>query len=280
MLGSVRLTDQVMDNAQCKIYEMAPLVIKWCIYLRHLSGSAYELLCNTGCLKLPSQRTLRDYTYLTFGYSSEIDAQLMKAQYVRCIGLIIDEVYIKEDLVLDKSTEELIGFRNLGETKNQLLHCDESRLDSDEQRDELAKTMFVIMVRGLLSKLCFPYAQFAATTLNGDMIFDPIWEAVSRLEQCGFKMLTITADGTSSHRSLFKIHGVSGSSRYRTLNPHSAEERYINFISDPPHLIKTVRNCFSKQLLWVSHCTNMCMHVKPFYFNLSALVKASSGSMW
>ncbi|KAL5481247.1 hypothetical protein EMCRGX_G021377 [Ephydatia muelleri] len=110
--------------------------------------------------------------------------------------------------------------------------------------------MFVIMVRGLLSKLCFPYAQFAATTLNGDMIFDPIWEAVSRLEQCGFKVLTITADGTSSHRSLFKIHGVSGSSGYRTLNPHSAEERYIYFISDPPHLIKTVRNCFSKQLLW------------------------------
>ena len=74
------------------------------------------------------------------------------------------------------------------------------------------------------------------------------------------------------------------SSGYRTLNPHSAEERYIYVISDPPHLIKTVRNCFSKQLLWVSHCTNMCMHVKPFYFNLnfnlSAMVKASSGSMW
>eukprot|EP00731_Ephydatia_muelleri_P002138 Em0001g2138a len=76
-----------------------PLVIKWCIYLRHLSGSAYELLRNTGCLKLPSQRTLRDYTYLTsvkVGFSSEIDAQLMKAtgdgskEYERCIGLITD----------------------------------------------------------------------------------------------------------------------------------------------------------------------------------------------
>ena len=89
----------------------------------------------------------------------------------------------------------MIGFRNLGETNNQLLHFDESRLDSDMQRDELAKTMFVIMVRGLLSILCIPYAQFAAATLSGDMLFDPIWEAVSRLEQCGFKVLTITADG-------------------------------------------------------------------------------------
>ena len=136
------------------------------VHLRHLSGSAYELLCNTGCLKLPSQRTLRDYTYLTFGYSSEIDAQLMKAQYVRCIGLIIDDVYIKEDLVLDKSTEELIGFRNLGETKNQLLHCNESRLDSDEQRDEIAKTMFVIMVRGLLSHVCHHGTRVAQPCLS------------------------------------------------------------------------------------------------------------------
>ena len=96
-----------------------PLVIKWCIYLRHLSGSAYELLRNAGYLKLPSQRTLRDYTYLTsarVGFSSEIDAQLMKAagdgskEYERCAGLIVD---IKEDLILDKSTGELMEFRNL-----------------------------------------------------------------------------------------------------------------------------------------------------------------------
>ena len=190
-----------------------PLVIKWCIYLRHLSGSAYELLRDTGCLKLPSQRTLRDYTYLTsakVGFSSEVDAQLLKAtgdrckQYEKCVGLIIDEVYVKEDLVLEKSTGELIGFRNLGESNNQLLNFDESRLDDgDEKRDLLAKTMFVIMVRGLFSKLCFPYIQFAAITLSGDLLFDPIWEAVSRLELCGFKVLTITADGASSNRSFF-----------------------------------------------------------------------------
>lgn len=46
-------------------------------------------------------------------------------EYERCAGLIIDEVYIKEDLVHDKSTGELIGFRNLDETNNQLLNFDE-----------------------------------------------------------------------------------------------------------------------------------------------------------
>lgn len=42
-----------------------PLMIRWCLYLGHLSGGAYETLCETGVIKLPSQRTLRDYTYYT-----------------------------------------------------------------------------------------------------------------------------------------------------------------------------------------------------------------------
>lgn len=57
-----------------------PLVIKWSLYLRHLSGKAYdEVLQKTGCIKLPSQRTLRDYTHyipLTIGFSAEIDQEL------------------------------------------------------------------------------------------------------------------------------------------------------------------------------------------------------------
>ena len=37
-----------------------PMIIKWCIYLRHQSSKAYDTLRHT--LALPSQRTLRDYT--------------------------------------------------------------------------------------------------------------------------------------------------------------------------------------------------------------------------
>ena len=40
-----------------------PLMIRWCLYLRHVSSSAYETVRETGIVKLPSQRTLRDYTY-------------------------------------------------------------------------------------------------------------------------------------------------------------------------------------------------------------------------
>lgn len=39
-----------------------PLMIKWCLYLRHQSSKAYDTLRDSGCVSLPSQRTLRDYS--------------------------------------------------------------------------------------------------------------------------------------------------------------------------------------------------------------------------
>ena len=59
-----------------------PLCIKWCLYLRHLSGKAYEMLRNSKCIRLPSQRTLCDYTHYTTtstGFLAEVDKQIHDA---------------------------------------------------------------------------------------------------------------------------------------------------------------------------------------------------------
>ena len=55
---------------------------------------------------------------------------------------------------------------------------------------KLAKTMMVLMVQGLFSSLQFPYAQFPCTDITGDMLYDPFWEAVRRIEACGLKVCT------------------------------------------------------------------------------------------
>ena len=96
-----------------------PLMVKWCIYLRHKSSGAYELLRDSGCISLPSQCTLRDYTHYvnaTVGFSSEVDMQLASAakldlceEYEKCVIMLMDEMYIKEELVYDKHTGSLIG---------------------------------------------------------------------------------------------------------------------------------------------------------------------------
>ena len=63
-----------------------PAMIRWCLYLRHLSGKAYETLRGTGVLQLPSQRMLRDYTHYipsTTGFSSKVDKVLQDTLKVR-----------------------------------------------------------------------------------------------------------------------------------------------------------------------------------------------------
>jgi hypothetical protein len=135
-----------MKNA--KSMKWHPLFIKWCLYLRHLSGKSYELLRESGCIKLPSQRTLRDcshYILTTSGFSaandqqfeSSIDTTIEINRYIVCVihfninnvviniryvSLIMDEMYVKDDLVYDKHAGTLIGFVNLGETNNHLTH--------------------------------------------------------------------------------------------------------------------------------------------------------------
>ena len=213
---------QLFWNQQCKASSQKdsrsmkwhPLFIKWCLYLRHVSGKAYEILRQSGCIKLPSQRTLRDYThYITtsIGFSAEVDSDFacvadLSRDLNKYVTLIIDEVHIKEDLVYDKHEGCLIGFVDLGSINNQLLEF-EAALSADKDYCPLAKTMLVFMVRGLFQKLNYPYAQFACANLSADLLFDPVWEAISRLERLGFKVLAITCDGASANRHLWKLAG-------------------------------------------------------------------------
>ena len=72
-----------------------------------------------------SAHTQRLYTHHlkpTIGYSSEVDEQLYHAAKIKdCemwqkhVILLLDEMHIKEDLVFDKHTGELVGFVNLGQ---------------------------------------------------------------------------------------------------------------------------------------------------------------------
>ena len=95
-----------------------PLIIKWCLYLHHISSKAYEPIRNSGIITLPSSRTLRDYKHLSstkVGFSIEADRQLVdilaqKNGLAKYGMLMFDEMYIKQGLVYEKSTGALFGF--------------------------------------------------------------------------------------------------------------------------------------------------------------------------
>lgn len=55
----------------------------------------------------------------------------------------------------------------------------------------LANSMLTFMVRGLFLNIEFPYAYFPSRKIAGYMLFEILWEAVIRLERCGFKVTHI-----------------------------------------------------------------------------------------
>ncbi|KAL5491483.1 hypothetical protein EMCRGX_G016780 [Ephydatia muelleri] len=72
-----------------------------------------------------------------------------------------------------------------------------------------------------------------------------VWGCIRRLETCGFKVIAVTCDGASSNRTFMQLHHSGGNLTYKTINPYANEDRPLFFISDPSHLIKTVRNCWA-----------------------------------
>ena len=99
----------------------------------------------------------------------------------------------------------LIGFTNIGDINGHLLEFERS-LNGLEVEDRLDESMLVVMVRGLFSKVEIPYVQFPCVELSGDQMYEPLWNAVGRLERCGFRVLAPVCDGLAANRWLFRLH--------------------------------------------------------------------------
>ena len=166
-----------------------PALIRWCLHLKLMSTSAYDALRSTGILTLPCERTLRDYTHWMEagpGFIDKVDQHLMNMtnihtlpEFQKYVCLVMDEVKVKEDLVYDKNTAEIIGFTNLSHIKNQL-----SELERSEKglQPTIATNMLVFMVRGLFLDLEYPYAQFPCASLSAEELFPIVWGCIERLE--------------------------------------------------------------------------------------------------
>ena len=253
-----------------------PVLIKWCIHLKLLSSASYHALRTSGFIALPSERTLRDYTnYFSSkpGFQVEVFQQLQKEiespslpDSRKYVGIIIDEMKIKEGIVYNKYTGALIGFTNLGDVNDSLLEIERA----SDQRPVVAKYVLVLMVRGLLFDLRFPLALFGTQGVTAELLYSLVWEAVRLLKLSGLKVLSVTANGASPNRKFFRMHKASNTTSkivYKTRNHYSNEVpgRWLFFFADPPHLIKTVRNCWSHsgangiRHMMVRYAKNICM---------------------
>lgn len=70
-------------------------------------------------------------------------------------------------ILYDSSAGAITGFTNIGEINSYLSAYENDLKETKPLLEPLAKSMLVIMVRGLFSPLKFPYAQFPCTDLSG-----------------------------------------------------------------------------------------------------------------
>ena len=127
-------------------------------------------------MKLPSERTLRDYTHLfkaDTGFQSEVDDMLRREvkseAWMKYVVLILDELKVKESLVYDKYSCKVIDFVEVD---------DKLESTSESELSPVATHLLTIMVRGLFSWLKFPYVHFPTYSLTGDQIFTVAWEGL------------------------------------------------------------------------------------------------------
>ena len=90
-----------------------PLMIKWCLYLRHVSSRGYEVLHNSGAISLPSQRTLRDYTHFLEsvpGFSAQMLMEVSKVSLCQVSVIIEVSPFLNIGVYVGVSKVCLLGY--------------------------------------------------------------------------------------------------------------------------------------------------------------------------
>ena len=231
-----------------------PMIIRYCLGLAAKSPAAYDHIRyeeknQTGFLILPSRRRLRDYrNYIRpqRGFNYEVILELRDlvhnfSKQERYVVLLMDEMKIQEDLVWDKHTGELIGYVDLGDP--------DLSYATLKKPDEVASHILVFLLRSIVNPLKFTLANFATSNVKAIQLFPLFWKAVGIVEDnSNLQVVVVTSDGASSNRTMYRMHlqmeevKFNDSVVYRTINRFAFEKRFIYFVCDPPHIIKTARN--------------------------------------
>ena len=164
--------------------------------------------CVSRVIHLPSERTVRDYTHYVppqTGFQDGVPEQLARdakldeiEEWQKFACLTYDEIKIKEGLVYNKYTDKLVGFVALDSVIDHILEFERvCQSDGRTQKPDLASHMLVLLVRGIFTGLKFPLAQFPTTGGESYHLYPIVTEAIMRLEIMGFKVISLTSDGST-----------------------------------------------------------------------------------
>lgn len=235
-----------------------PTMIRFALSLHLTSPAAYELVRQTGMVALPSGTTLFDYTHVKPAEEG-VDKVVLESLEAR-VGkfdekhkkyhvLMMDEMYISQNLVFQKSRGKLMGYTSLDTIESEMKNM-EKWIDATEEvepDEAVASKVLVYMVKGVSNGIKEVVATYAVATLSANQLYDWTWHIIGDLERHGIAVVAVVCDGSSVNRAFIKKHKPA------TVHPSgiifdtwnkAARGRKLYFLSDVPHLLKTIRNCF------------------------------------
>ncbi|XP_033631329.1 uncharacterized protein LOC117293214 [Asterias rubens] len=224
-----------------------PAIIRFCLALQSKSSATYDLLRESGFLKLPHPNTLHPYTHFgepTAGFNSDLVLRIVEdinlyslPEHERNITIMFDEMKIKAGLVYSVRSGAVVGFVDVGSIANEILQFE---VKCKGGKVPIASHVLVLMIRGIFTSLRSPIGYYPSLGISSHQLYPCIWEAINLLEAVGFIVRSLASDGASANRKFYRIHGPRNSFTHSVSHP--AAERDLFFFCDAPHLMKTTRN--------------------------------------
>lgn len=212
---------QQVKAAQCKNscgMRWHPTLIRMALSWYLKAPGLYKELTESGFVKLPTSRTLFDYSHIT-KVEPGVDSSVVEsvAKRVNIIEedqtqtqyhvIMFDEMHISKNLVLLKSTGELIGFKDLDVLDQELTSLEAHLTDPDKPLEpELASKVMAFMVKGVSSNLKHVVASYPVCNPSARQIYQWTWEVVGAMERSGVMVIAITCDGAPTNRAFIKLH--------------------------------------------------------------------------
>lgn len=151
-------------------------------------------------------------------------------------SLIFDEMHIREQILWSMNQLRFDGFANYGE--------------DPETGEKIAKEAIVFLLKGIEANFEFPIAYYFVNSLTKYDRRDLIENVIATVTRCGVKITNLTFDGLSANTGMCELLGAQLSVYKKKFqffihNPVNQERIYI--ILDPCHMLKLIRNTFSKR---------------------------------
>ena len=87
-----------------------------------------------------------------------------------------------------------------------------------------------------------PLLNFSTGNLYAQNLTSTVWEAIAALQFSGMTVICLIADGSSTNRKMFEQMRYLDNCSHQCVNIYNPEIRLF-LVVDPPHLLKTTRNC-------------------------------------